>query len=551
MKSIQSKILVLIIAVIILCTFVVGGNSILFVESSSNKNSAQIMNLICQKEGRKIDHLFHSIEQSVKILSYNAVRDSDTIERLSTKEGREECLEELRPVVLATAESAEGAVAAYIHFNPEITPPDTGLFYAKKDVRGAFQEQNPSDFSKGKEEDREWYTKPAEEGKPSWIGPYYNGKSEGLVMTYVTPIYERHMLVGVAGMDVHLSDINAMVDRIKVYENGHAALVSSEHEIIYHANEEGSHEFPIENLIGWDRFMTRVRRGDNVNGLFTFTHQGETRKASFTDLEADMYLMVSAPVAEIDAEKVDLMHSTVMGMVLVSIFCLLISMIISQGIIGPLKDLTKASKLIAEGNLQVNLETKSRDEVGVLANSMQQTVDCLRVYMERISDMAYTDPLTGVKSKAAYKEEVRKINRNIEMGFAQFGIVMFDLNNLKVINDTFGHEAGDAYIVNGCKMICTTFKHSPVFRIGGDEFVVILSGSDLLNVEQLLGKLYQKMKDQKMKNSQDPNAVSIAAGYSVFDEEKDRELQDVFKRADAVMYQNKEAIKKGKIPYES
>ena len=84
------------------------------------------------------------------------------------------------------------------------------------------------------------------------------------------------------------------------------------------------------------------------------------------------------------------------------------------------KELTKASKQIAEGDLQVSLETKSKDEVGALAVSMQQTVDCLRAYMERISDMAYTDPLTGVKSKAAYDEQVKQINENIQTGFAQF-----------------------------------------------------------------------------------------------------------------------------------
>ncbi|MBR5577599.1 MAG: diguanylate cyclase [Lachnospiraceae bacterium] len=547
MKSIQTKILILILAVIILCTFVVGGNSILFVETSSNKSSAQIMNLICQEEGRKIDHIFHSIEQSVKILAYNAVREEDTIGRLATEKDVQKYLDELRPVVLATAESAEGAVAAYIHLNPKLASSDAGLFYAKRELYGAFKEQQPTDFSKiKKEENLQWYIKPATEGKASWIEPYYNGKSEGLVMTYVTPIYEKHVLIGVAGMDVHLSTLTKMVDNIKAYKTGHAALVNSNHEIIYHAN--GENEFPISNRIGWDRFMTRVRRGENTTGLFSFEYQGEARKTIFTDLEADIYLMVSAPVSEIDAEKVQLIRGTIMGVVVVSIFCLLISLIVSQGIVEPLKELTKASKQIAEGDLQVSLETKSKDEVGALAVSMQQTVDCLRAYMERISDMAYTDPLTGVKSKAAYDEQVKQINENIQTGFAQFGMVMFDLNNLKQINDTYGHEAGDAYIINGCRVICNTFKHSPIFRIGGDEFVAILSGRDLLHADALLDEFYEKMKQEQKNSDFGGELISIAAGFSSYDEEKDKELQDVFNRADIRMYQNKEAIKKGMTP---
>ena len=221
MKSIQTKILVLILVVIILCTAIIGGNSIYFLQISSDQSTTQIMNLICQEEGRKIDHIFHSIEQSVKILTTNAVQDMNVVEVLGVKELRENYMESLRPIVLATAESADGAVAAYIHFNPELAPPDAGLFYAKKNVEGVFEEQPPTDFSKVETDNSDkivWYTKPAKEGKASWIGPYYNGKSEGLILTYVMPVYSDHTLVGVAGMDIHMSELMKIVDNIKVYE---------------------------------------------------------------------------------------------------------------------------------------------------------------------------------------------------------------------------------------------------------------------------------------------------------------------------------------------
>lgn len=546
MKSIQTKILVLILGVIFLCSFVIGGNSVQFAESLSDQSSAQIMNLICQQEGRKIDHIFHSVEQSVKIIAYNSVQNVNMIDILSEEEKRQEYMDEMRPILLAAAQSAEGVVAAYLHFNPEIAPPDAGLFYARKDIRSAMLEQAPTDFSKVDIDKQEWYSKPAREGKSFWIGPYYNGKSEGLVMSYVIPVYEMHQLVGVAGMDIHLSDLVHMVDQIKVYETGHAALVSSAHQMIYHGFEgEG---FPIEDIEAWEGFMDEVRSGKASNVLFNFFVRGHDRKATFTDLEANMYLMVSAPTSEIDAEKTNLINSSMMGIVLISIFCLLISMIVSQGIVGPLKELTKASKLVAEGNLQVTLENHSKDEVGQLSESLQQTVECLRIYMDRISDMAYTDPLTGVNSKAAYQEEVKKIDKSIVNGFAQFGLVMFDLNNLKVVNDKYGHEAGDSYLLNGCKLVSSIFRHSPIFRIGGDEFITILSGRDLLNAKKLVKDFYERMKEIQKEARLPEEKVSMAAGLAVFDEEKDSCLQDVFKRADQLMYQNKEKIKKGQEP---
>jgi GGDEF domain-containing protein len=76
---------------------------------------------------------------------------------------------------------------------------------------------------------------------------------------------------------------------------------------------------------------------------------------------------------------------------------------------------------------------------------------------------------------------------------------MFDLNDLKHINDRYGHERGDEYIVNCCRLICQVFKHSPVFRIGGDEFVALLRGeagkAGITDISQKNGRLIFVMKD--------------------------------------------------------
>ena len=89
--------------------------------------------------------------------------------------------------------------------------------------------------------------------------------------------------------------------------------------------------------------------------------------------------------------------------------------------------------------------------------------------------LAYTDSLTGVKSKRAYKEAEESMNQRIAEGsVSEFSLVIFDLNDLKLINDSRGHESGDAYIKDASKLICSCFKHSPIFRVGGDEFLAIV-----------------------------------------------------------------------------
>ena len=151
---------------------------------------------------------------------------------------------------------------------------------------------------------------------------------------------------------------------------------------------------------------------------------------------------------------------------------------------------------------------------------------------------ANTDAMTGVKSKYSYVNYEEKLNSEIkEDGLKEFAVVVCDVNGLKYINDNFGHIAGDEYIKNACKLICILFKHSPVFRIGGDEFVIILKGEDYQNRKTIMDELFR----QSCENIGTNEAV-IAAGFSDFDYKNDENVFDVFKRADLNMYEQKEHL---------
>ena len=147
------------------------------------------------------------------------------------------------------------------------------------------------------------------------------------------------------------------------------------------------------------------------------------------------------------------------------------------------------------------------------------------------------DELTGVKSKHAYVDAETHIDMEIDNGTStEFAIAVFDINGLKEINDTRGHQAGDQHIIEGCTMICKTFKHSPVYRLGGDEFAVIVQGADYARVDELMEKI-AKANARNIKSGK----VSVAAGMSRY--ENDNTLAAVFKRADDNMYANKRELK--------
>ncbi len=156
-------------------------------------------------------------------------------------------------------------------------------------------------------------------------------------------------------------------------------------------------------------------------------------------------------------------------------------------------------------------------------------------------EMARRDELTGIKNKNAYQEFEESIQKRIDAKseILPFAMLVCDINNLKQINDTLGHKAGDELIKNACKLICETFSHSPVYRIGGDEFVAVLSGEDFFERD----KKIKKFRNKIIKNIKTPNGVVVATGMSEFDSFNDKKISDVFERADTRMYENKKYLK--------
>ncbi len=163
------------------------------------------------------------------------------------------------------------------------------------------------------------------------------------------------------------------------------------------------------------------------------------------------------------------------------------------------------------------------------------------------NELARRDELTHTKNKTAYHEMEKELQRQIEEGGDPFGIVVCDINGLKAVNDTEGHKAGDDYIKASCMLVCRIFHHSPVFRIGGDEFVVVLRGQDFGNRASLLSSLRRQVEE----NTRIGEGPIVASGLAEFQPFVDRTVEDVFNRADNQMYSDKTRLKEQKLLQES
>ena len=154
------------------------------------------------------------------------------------------------------------------------------------------------------------------------------------------------------------------------------------------------------------------------------------------------------------------------------------------------------------------------------------------------------DTLTGAMSKHAYVDMEAEVDDRINRGVMEdFAMIVFDLNDLKAINDKDGHEAGDRYIIESVRLIEDYFKDIPVYRVGGDEFTLVLLGKDYKNRHQLLDDFNRRI-DQNQKNH---NVVVVSAGIADYNRDKDTTIIQIFTRADREMYARKHYLKEQKI----
>ncbi len=249
------------------------------------------------------------------------------------------------------------------------------------------------------------------------------------------------------------------------------------------------------------------------------------------------------------------------------IICILSISYVRSRIVKPINMLSEAAEQY--GNHRGNsyrefsaLSIHTGDELEVLLGSMVQMEHDIDEYIHNLTqtkeqlfsarqhadDMqkaALLDSLTGIRNRLSYDKEVLQLEREMD-GRKQknYGIAMIDLNFLKVINDNYGHEYGNAAIIALSKRICNVFVHSPVFRIGGDEFAVILQNNDYNKIEDLQQEFNDRLKALQADSSLQPwEKLSAAFGYALYDPATDQCTDDVFKRADQNMYEHKKAMK--------
>ncbi|MGN0667153.1 MAG: GGDEF domain-containing protein [Huintestinicola sp.] len=185
------------------------------------------------------------------------------------------------------------------------------------------------------------------------------------------------------------------------------------------------------------------------------------------------------------------------------------------------------------------------------SSSLENTINAVKlgVKTEFISKLAYQDGLTGAGNRTAFKEKLMSFETKKDV-IGSVGIIMFDVNDLKFVNDNLGHQYGDSMIIKSAEIITSAFapEGGECFRIGGDEFAVLLSGD---NIRKRYEDGIERFRLKSDEHNSDPESmfrISIAHGFEAYDSSVHVRMMDMYRQADAKMYENKKCMKAAQVP---
>jgi diguanylate cyclase (GGDEF)-like protein len=517
-QSMQFKVLITVISAMLAITIFIGGLSIYEVDRFVQHQTEDYINVTCEKDASQINDIFGDMEKSVHIMESYVLGLINSKADIGNAERQAYILERSDEMFVDVANNTDGAVAYYFRLAPELSHSTFGLFYSKEKGKDGFIRFEPTDISLYDKSDTErvgWYWQPFEAGKPVWMLPYYNKNNDIMMISYVVPMYFENEFIGVVGMDFDYTVLTDKVHNIKIYENGFAHLEFEGADVYNtdHAEDAKLHEHP-------EKYLSVSK-----------------------ELRNGMTLIISASYNDIRQIRYDIAFKILFVVLLLAVLFSLIIIFVVRRIVYPLKKLTEASVKLSNGDYDVEIVHSDTHEIRLLSTAFENMAMHLKEHENLQHLLAYRDSLTGLRNTNSYWAWITDFDKEIETKEIVFGVLVFDINYLKETNDRYGHDVGNKLIVSAARVISDIFKRSPVFRIGGDEFLVILQNRDLDELDVLLKKFDEECLNKTVYTEKEAIPVSVAKGFARYDSGKDTNFIDVFNKADDAMYENKRKIK--------
>ncbi len=498
MKSLRAKITAITVSAILISILSVFAASFSSIQKENDRRTTETMRLLEENMEKTLDEYFHSIEQSVEmaaniasdsldsvVLVENGITGKSASQTERTPE-QEAILDEYLAQYCKQVQNAFSSVASHTHgvvtyyycINPKISETEHGFFYSKVGKTG-FDEQEPLDARTLDPEDIEhttWYYTPIQRGRPSWVGPYTaHFLGEMWISSYLVPIYKSGALIGVLGMDIPLDTLTEQISEIKIYDTGFACLRDEDGKILYHPELEIGSELGEAYSISKDVFA-QDNSGDK---LMSYTYNGEKRKMYFGTLTNGLKLVITVPERELNAAWMQFVRViTMIALAVIAAYTVILFLIMGV-ITSPLRRLTVASKRLAAGDYDVELDYHGQDEVGELTAAFSEMRDQLKLYIDDLNHRIHTDPLTDLPNMRYFFDLAEVETARLKNSGENPVMLFFDLIGMKNYNRQYGFDEGDRLISGVAEILSRQFGIRAVGHFGQDYFGAVSAETGL------------------------------------------------------------------------
>ena len=394
MKSIRMKITAAILLCSLISSVVISFLSISNSRSLSNTSAEKELTLDCENTSREINALISRVEQSVDTLSDIALEQLDFSQFKNNNLYVSEYTNGLMTDFIKFGEHTEGAICAYIRYNPDFTEPTSGIFLTRNNTEESFTSVTPTDFSMYEKDDLEhvgWYYIPVDNGAPIWMDPYMNENVNIYMISYVVPLYVDGTSVGILGMDIDFSQITDVADNAAAFDTGYSFLVSSTGNVLYHPDIESGTDLAEYNGGELADVKDYVLNPDNVGATYEYSINGEKKYLAFEELDNGMKIVLTAPVSEIRANADRLSFQILGSLFIALIISVVLGLLISGSIANPIKRVTEVIRQTAQLNFRktANIESlmKKKDETGTMAMAVSEMRSVLRELVDNMEQV--------------------------------------------------------------------------------------------------------------------------------------------------------------------
>ena len=396
MKSIRMKITAAIVLCSLITASIISLLSISDTRDLSNSAAENELVLTCENTGEKINALISRIEQSVDTLTDIAMARLEFSKFQNNNVYVKEYTEGLMEDFYTFAENTDGAITAYIRYNPEFTEPTSGIFLTRNDTQSAFESVTPTDFSMYDPSDSAhvgWYYIPVANKAPLWMDPYLNANINVYMISYVVPLYENGTSVGILGMDIDFGQLTSLVDSAIAFDTGYSFVVSSTGKVLYHNDIESGTDLSEYNNGELASVKEFVLDASNQGKTLQYTYNGKDKYLSYVELDNGMKLVLTAPLEEIKADANELSIQILLFLCVGIVIAIILGVLIGGTIASPIKKITEIIKQTAQLNFQrakdIDKLMTKKDETGVMAKAVNEMRSVLRDLvnnMENVKD---------------------------------------------------------------------------------------------------------------------------------------------------------------------